>query len=118
MDTLSTTLSDKFSLNGYWWLPEAPDKKVTGLLEFDPAGATSLTLDGILHEIPKGEYRGFSAPVILGQTFNGKACTVIDAHESNFQMHAPGLATTSFFYDQLFVGRESVNPGEGLFESA
>lgn len=118
MATLPTTLSDKFSLKGSWWLRETPDRKVTGLLAFDPDGSTILTLDGTLREIPKGEYHPLSVPVILGHTHDGKACTVLDAHESNLQMHGTGTLTTRFSYRQVFVGREFVNSEQVLFESA
>ena len=111
------TLSDKFSLKGHWWLPGAPDRAVGGTLEYDPDGDNRLDLDGTFRETPTGEYRALSAPVVLGQSLDGKACTIVDVHETGFRPCAPGVTTSSFLYSKLFVGSEFVDPQGAVFES-
>ena len=114
-----TTLSDKFSLRGYWWLPATPDRQVTGTLSFDPDGEAELEVDGTLRELPTGILQSyFHAPVIHGHTLDDKACTLSDAHESRFQLHLPGEATSRFFFNRLFIGKQTVDPSSTRFESA
>lgn len=117
MPTPTTTLSDTFAHRGHWWLPETPDKTVAGLLKFDPHGGITLVLDGILRDIPKGEYKGLFVPLILGRTLNGKACTLLDAHDTNLQMHSSGNVTMNFSSQHLFIGKEFVKSKEAVFES-
>lgn len=118
MSDQTTTLSDKFSRRGYWWLPDVPDRKIPGLLEFDPDGNTKLVLDGTFRDTPRWSFEDLPAPVILGETINGKMCTLVDVHQSSHHPRAPGPTTSSFFYHKLFLGREFVNPKDTLFESA
>ena len=113
-----TLISDTFTLKGEWWLPATPERKVNGELSFSPDGPCELVLAGTLHDIPKGPWKGFSSPLIFGKTLDGKLCSVMDAHESSFHLHSSGFATTSFFYNQLALGHEFINPTETTFESA
>jgi len=87
-----TTLADFFTRRGAWWLPGTPDARVPGTLTHDPAVEIKLDLDGAFHrEAPKGPFVHLHAPAILGETLDGKCCTMVDAHESNYQMNAPDL---------------------------
>ena len=84
-----TTISDTFSLKGWWWLPETPSRKVPGTLVFSPDGPTEIALDGTLRDVLKGEWKGFSAKVIHGQSVDGKSCSAIDVFENGYQMNYP-----------------------------
>lgn len=115
----TTTLSDKFSRRGVWWLPSNPVRKISGLVSFDPTGELDIELDGTLREeIPKGTYQHFNAPIIYGETLDGKACTLVDAHESSFQTHSPGGATSKLFFNQLVIGPQHIDPANTTYESA
>lgn len=41
-------LSESIDVVGKWWLPEAPDRKISGRLTFDPEKGGELTLGGVL----------------------------------------------------------------------
>ncbi|MBN2562280.1 MAG: hypothetical protein JXQ75_15250 [Phycisphaerae bacterium] len=114
----TTTLSDTFTLKGRWWLPETPDTAVPGSLTFSPDGPREIALDGTLRDIPKGDWKGYSAKVIHGHTLDGKLCTAVDTFEKGCQFFSPGSASSEFFFNKLLIGREHVDPDQTTFESA
>jgi hypothetical protein len=117
MGKINTTLSDTFSLRGDWWLPDTPERKIAGRLTFSPEGPAELDLNGTFHETP-GSLGSFSSPVIFGTSPDGKCYTVGDAHEFTLEIYVGCGATSKFFYNQLFVGKEFVDPQSIKFESA
>ena len=70
---------------GHWWLPEAPDQRLPGVLVVEPDGTTSLELIGgfdLNDRIPLPDGNGFTlegrtVPILLGEA-EGVAITLFD----------------------------------------
>ncbi len=108
-------LSNTFSLGGYWWLPDKPDHKIYGTLQYQPEAAPELTLEGSFNPYASDYLLNI---VIHGTTADGLACTLTDAYQKVNRMHMPGMTTSEFFCNRLFVGNELLMPNEATFESA
>lgn len=78
----------------------------------------TLTLAGLLRDLPAGPIGGFSAPVIHGKTVDGKMCTLCETFESQIQLRSGGKSTSSFYYHKLLIGNELIDPKTTRFESA
>src|SRR5690349_4928112 len=88
---------DDFSFRGTWWLPEAPDTKVSGTLTYDSNEGVRLDLEHPLeaniftHPLKQKSFdrppidpqRYFGPPVILGRHDSGPLCTVFGAMEES-----------------------------------
>jgi hypothetical protein len=78
------SLNDSFEVSAYWWLPEAPEDKVPGTLDFSPSGGAVLTLQGTFNHPDLREIRrlfndvGFEAERIYGEQADGQRITVCD----------------------------------------
>ena len=73
------TLTELFTRRGMWWLPSTPGARVPGTLTYNPDVEINLELDGTLRqEMPKGTFEHLQIPVILGETLDGKCCTMVD----------------------------------------
>jgi hypothetical protein len=88
---------DRFEAQGEWWLPDRPERRVSGTLSFDPDSGSTLSLIGSLREwhergtpLPDGRGVTFGAddfnrsgtyPRILGEAGN-TAYTLEDAFQS------------------------------------
>lgn len=114
-----TTISDTFSCRGFWWTPDAPENRVPGTLSYDPTGERHLELDGLLQQgSSKGQIGFLHLPYILGETLDGKACTLVDAYQTSLLLPSPGLGTTRFSVSQILIGDEHVDPNSKTYESA
>jgi len=118
MTGTDTKLSDSFSLGGYWWLPDKPDQEIYGTLRYQPEAAPELTLEGSFKEFTPVASEYLSNVVIHGMTPNGIACTLVGAYQKSNIMHMPGITTSEFFCNRLFVGKEFIMPDVDTFESA
>lgn len=63
---------------GYWWLPEKPDKKVTGNLSINRCEEIELRIIGSLESQDSFSYNQASLEIILGQAVDGNLITLID----------------------------------------
>lgn len=61
---------ENFERVGQWWLPETPDRKISGILKFDTTNGGRLELLGTLVDIQEREQAWH--PVILGKCLGGK----------------------------------------------
>ncbi len=118
MTGTETKLSDSFSLGGYWWLSDNPDQEIYGTLRYTPEAAPELTLEGSFKEFTPVATDYLSNVVIHGMTPNGIACTLVGAYQKSNRMHMPGITTSEFFCNRLFVGKEFITPDVDTFESA
>ena len=118
MADIRINLASSFALGGYWWLPEAPDRKVYGQLNYQPDSAPELILEGSFRDPLSDSLEHLSNTVIYGETAKGLACTLVDAYEKSHMMHFPGIPTSEFFCNRLFIGKERILPDKTLFESA
>ena len=70
-----------FERMGEWWLPENPDRRVSGVLTYGPEDGFSLKLIGSFkdsREWTKPDSSGRSVPVILGNTTEGRHFTLCE----------------------------------------
>ncbi len=97
-------LDADFEMRGFWWLPSAEDVRVSGTLRFVHDDGIALELDGTLR--PDGfDPNGIFAPeTVLGETHDGKDCTLFHAHESGRRGCIPGIETAEMSASYLLVG--------------
>src|SRR5438874_2630015 len=84
------SLFDDFELQGYWWLPDRPGRKIPGLLSRKGQEIT-LNLLGDLLDIPLSE-RGVvkqppRPPIILGYVEGKGSCTLYRTMEAGATFH-------------------------------
>lgn len=118
MTDTDTNLSNSFSLVGYWWLPDKPEQEVYGTLSYRPDVAPELILEGSFQDFTHDSSDYLSNVVIHGMTARGIACTLVDVYQKSSRMHMPGIVTSEFFCNRLFIGKEHILPDKVLFESA
>src|SRR6185437_5447832 len=94
--------NEKFDLDGYWWLPENPQKTVAGTLHYSPE-SMHLDLIGSFSDM-KTSLTKFEYPIILGFSTNGKPITLYKSYSSKFSMSHPSLPSSSYVVLQLFIG--------------
>ena len=89
---------------GKWWLPENPEKKIYGKLNYDSREGSTLSLDGAFNE--RFDAEGFYG-IILGDSY-GKKITLERCSRTNFQMrqHRNGkpYLTSEFIVSVFYVG--------------
>jgi len=103
----SQSLLDRFTLDGEWWLPETPEHRVRGTLEFNCSDRITLKLSGSLYlGSPTVTVRSFSFPIILGITLDGSPCTLVNALEtrSSFSF-STDMSTSELSIVRLLVGK-------------
>lgn len=127
-------LVESIDVIGKWWLPEAPDRKISGRLTFDPEKGGQLTLDGVFRTMMEtaepikdkdGKVVGGSVTAdsleragtydrIVGEA-DGSAFTLEDC----FQIRRTGMflgedgGTQTLFVNQILEGA-SFEPGEAI----
>lgn len=107
---------EEFEHHGIWWLPEQPDKKVSGTLKFHPVGDTSLELIGSFKDVT--ELNVFQQPnIILGLTSDGKKVTLYECYESKSSLSMPGFLKTSFIVSVVFLGHHFERKENIVFDS-
>ena len=91
-------MMDKFEYEGIWWLPDEPEKQVSGTLRFTPNEGAILDLIGSFKDIKEIN------KIILGISSNGKNITLHKCFETKSNVSVPGLLTSSFCANEVFVG--------------
>ena len=107
---------DKSEYQGYWWIPDEPEKKVPGTLKFDPDKGAILDLLGSFKRdeafVPLLEPK-----LMLGVTAKGKPIALQNCAETQSATTlGQGFETSSFHADAIFVGEHFQNPGDVGFE--
>jgi hypothetical protein len=107
---------------GYWWLPDEPEEKVSGTLKFTPDDGAILDLVGSFGGI-KGSVGTmadlFPSPesgLILGFSVNGKAITLRNCKMTRGSLGMPGFATSTYSADMVIVGEHFERPEDIGFE--
>lgn len=107
---------EEFEYHGIWWLPEQPDRKVSGTLRFYPVDNTSLDLVGSFKDVT--ELNVFQQPnIILGLTSDGKKVTLYECYESKSSLSMPGFLKTSFIVSVVFLGHHFERKENIVFDS-
>jgi hypothetical protein len=107
---------EAFESSGIWWLPEAPETRIVGMLSY-------LDEDGFRLKIPFGNLGGPeqfvshinqqpSTTIIHGTLQNGKTATLIDCVLTNFSMKTPGMASEEYRALKGYLGdvQSNANP--------
>jgi len=94
---------DKFEYKGIWWLPDKPEKQISGTLRFTPNEGAILDLIGSFKDI-KEINKMLEPEIILGISSNGKNITLHKCFETKSNVSFPGLLTSSFYANEVFIG--------------
>lgn len=102
----SYTLLDDFELKGFWWLPEKPAVKISGILSFKNEKKIVLELLGSLYDKHGfSDEKLFHPKIILGATDNGYLCTLYQNVESKSQLNSSGIHKSIIESKFLLVGK-------------
>ena len=94
-------MMDKFEYEGIWWLPDKPEKQISGTLRFTPNEGAILELIGSFKDTKDIMLK---PEIILGISSNGKKITLHKCFETKSNISFPGLLTSSFYANEVFVG--------------
>jgi hypothetical protein len=108
------TLLDDFELKGFWWLPDAPENKISGTLNFRGSAEISLDLLGSF-QMPGSSGVIEQQDLILGFSQDGRKITVYDSFVSSSEIKMPGILNTTYTSNYLFFGKHYTNPSEIIF---
>ena len=95
-------MMDKFEYEGIWWLPDKPEKQISGTLRFTPNEGAILELIGSFKDT-----KDILKPEIILGISNGKKITLHKCFETfgtKSNVSFPGLLTSSFYANEIFVG--------------
>lgn len=119
---------EKFEYKGVWWLPDNPEKQISGTLRFVPGEGAVLDLVGSFNgsfvEIKstnciKKVWTGkpFEPEIILGTSSNGNSITLHRCVETKRLDSSSGFSTSSFYANIVFIGWHFTKPEELKFKS-
>ena len=123
---------EKFEYKGVWWLPDNPEKRISGTLMFVPGEGAVLNLmgsfNGSFEEIKSTNSEGsitkrvwtgklFEPEIMLGTSSGGKKITLHKCFETNERYSSSGFPTSSFYANIVFIGWHFTKPEELKFKS-
>jgi len=92
-----------FEYKGQWWLPNKPEKAVSGTLRYSHNDGAVLELIGSFED--SGKMHKMPRPVvILGTSSNGKDISLHGCFLIQGRTSYPGFSTSSYFASMVFVG--------------
>ena len=94
---------EEFEYKGIWWLPDKPEKQISGTLRFAPTEGAVLELIGSFKD-PQDMNKRLEPEIILGVSSNGKNITLHKCFETRSTLSFPGFQTSSFYANVVFVG--------------
>lgn len=99
---------EAFESAGLWWLPEAPDTRIVGLVKYSDGEGFRLQIPfGFLGEMSHFVGRvneSEQAPIVHGLLRNGKTVTLVDAVMTNMNMSFPGAGSEEHKALRGFIG--------------
>lgn len=108
-------MMESFKFNGLWWLPNNPDERVAGVLEFDTTKGAKLELIGALEELREfGNV--YNHEIILGLSITGKEVTLYKCLMDSTNLNLPGIMTSSYTASYLFIGKHFTSEDELVFD--
>jgi hypothetical protein len=108
-------LNESFEVTGKWWLPDNPDRRIAGTLNYSTTDIT-LTLHGALRERDfqeafrvRSDFERFTQ--VYGTTSDGIACTILNAivEDYRFNSSTPEASSTIVSSIYLIVGTHTPN---------
>jgi hypothetical protein len=107
---------EKAEFNGYWWLPERPERMLPGTLIYDPEQETRLTTIGSFVDL--NEFQRLNrVEMILGVSTNGKIITLHNLIPAGLQITAPGLTSANYIASVVFLGHHFQEEPQMRFRS-
>jgi hypothetical protein len=111
---------------GYWWFPDNPDKKVTGILSINQReGIEVKTIGSLLprHALFGNQIDLLSQEILLGQTVDGNSITLIGINCTNWNSNSDkfsfDLSTSTHSASLAIVGkRHFLSKNEVIFSAA
>jgi len=94
---------EEFEYKGIWWLPDRPKEQIAGILRFTPNEGAILDLIGSFKDI-KDMSKVFEPEFILGISTNGENITLHKCLEIKSSFSIPGIPTSSFHANLVFIG--------------
>lgn len=100
-------------IKGEWWIPEKPDKKISGILAMKPEEYSALELHGSFEEnnsfIKPSDKEFEKIKIICGNSLNGKEITLQGCHISNVNSNlnvesGKSYTTTRMMIEKVFIG--------------
>ena len=107
---------EQFEYEGIWWLPDKPEKRVSGTLRYSPTGGAVLDLIGSFKEL-RDINQVLQLDIILGVSSDGKVITLYKCFEAESKLSSPGLLSTSFYANIVFVGWHFLKPEDLRFNT-
>ena len=93
----------EFEYKGIWWLPDNPEKRISGTLRFTPNEGAILDLIGSFKDI-KNINKTLEPEIVLGISSNGKNITLYKCIEKKLSISSPGFQTSLFYANFVFIG--------------
>lgn len=94
---------EEFEYKGVWWLPDKPEKRISGTLRFTHSEGAVLDLIGSLKDI-QDMNKTLEPEIILGVSSNGKNISLHKCFETKSTLSFPGFQTSSFYANVVFIG--------------
>lgn len=102
---------------GLWWLPDEPDKQLTGTLDADGVSRATLSLFGRFREANMNDQASFRPEVILGLAEDGTLITLCYCHEAKNTMRFGGISVSGFDVGLFVTGQHFNTVDEIRFRS-
>jgi len=99
------SLFENVSHSGVWWVPQEPDKKVSGILNFKPAERITLNLIGSLAEIEYFGNKMNEIPIILGITDTSKNITLYKNYGIESSISSVGIISSTYEVEYVLLGK-------------
>jgi ApeA N-terminal domain 1 len=116
VDLLS--FQDSFSHEGFWWLPENPEDRVSGTLTFSQTEGPSLQLLGVFGGVLAFNREMSERTTIHGITKKGKRITLPDAFVISRQMNAPGIMNEQYRPHLVCLGHHFNTEDDAIFDKS
>jgi len=95
-------MNTSFSINGLWWLPESPKKKINGIVSFSLEKGCELELFGVFYKLDKDLPE--QPKIILGMTQDNKPITLYKCINTSLTYPLFGMGKTIYYAHFLFEG--------------
>jgi len=107
---------EKLEYKGFWWLPNNPENKISGTLQFTPNEGAILDLVGSFRDLEHFN-QSFQPEIVLGISSDGKNITLYKCFETKSRVSIPGLIISSLYASVVFVGAHFLKAEDIKFKS-
>jgi ApeA-like protein len=119
MSIFDKTLFEDFQLKGEWWLPQEPERKVSGTLTVKHGDSLMLELIGRPSDSSLfSEHRDFNPEIILGTSREGVPCTLLKTMKISSGRSFGGPLNPMYSPQFLFLFQHFETTSEMNFQEA